>query len=330
VGSAAEKLKGALQFLEAAYAWERGQEEWLQGVLDAAVRTWGEVAWACALFYDAADVRQFRAGSLVASAGREPPPVVLQRMSELPPEFVARTYRSLVSGFTRHLGGHLPPMYEELEAHGSVDIFGLNANDSTGLGCAIMLGACQSTIPAADALRFQRMAAHLSSAYRCRRRLQGVRALDSAEAILDENGRVLEASGPASRSPAQRALRETVLSIQRLRARRTTDDAIADWPPRVQTRWTLVDAFSRGGQRYIVARENLDPAGGLDILTERERQVVACAAMGKTNKEIAYDLGISHATARVLLSRAFARLGVHSHEELLGLVAVRALVGDRT
>ena len=78
---------------------------------------------------------------------------------------------------------------------------------------------------------------------------------------------------------------------------------------------------------YVVARENQAAVGGLPGLTERERQVVAFLALGRSTKEIAYTLGISDSTTRVLLSRAAARMGVRTREELVRLVTRQALPG---
>jgi DNA-binding NarL/FixJ family response regulator len=43
-------------------------------------------------------------------------------------------------------------------------------------------------------------------------------------------------------------------------------------------------------------------------LTPREKQVLALLASGRTPKEVAFELGNSHATVRVLYSRAMAKL----------------------
>jgi DNA-binding CsgD family transcriptional regulator len=88
-------------------------------------------------------------------------------------------------------------------------------------------------------------------------------------------------------------------------------------------RWTVVDSFEHGGARYIVARERPSPAAGLIALSSRERQVVACLALGQSTKEAAYALGISDATVRVLLARAVAKLGVRSRAALLDHPEVR-------
>lgn len=99
------------------------------------------------------------------------------------------------------------------------------------------------------------------------------------------------------------------------------------WLPRIESRWTLLD-MQTGGDAYVVARENQALAPGMDVLTERERQVVASAALGRSNKEIAYEIGVADATVRVLMSRACTRLGVRSRAELMNLPAVRALRGE--
>jgi RNA polymerase sigma factor (sigma-70 family) len=47
----------------------------------------------------------------------------------------------------------------------------------------------------------------------------------------------------------------------------------------------------------------------LPALTPRERQIVDSVRAGQTHKEIAFDLGISDATVRVLYARAMRKLG---------------------
>jgi DNA-binding NarL/FixJ family response regulator len=52
-------------------------------------------------------------------------------------------------------------------------------------------------------------------------------------------------------------------------------------------------------------------------LTPRERQVAEFAAIGHSNKEIAYELGVSASTVGVLLMRAASKLGVASPADLV-------------
>ena len=46
----------------------------------------------------------------------------------------------------------------------------------------------------------------------------------------------------------------------------------------------------------------------MDVLTEREREVVALVAQGLTNDEVATELVVSPATARTHVSRAMVKL----------------------
>ena len=58
---------------------------------------------------------------------------------------------------------------------------------------------------------------------------------------------------------------------------------------------------------------------GLELLSERERQVVQYLAAGMTNREIADSLGLSRHTIKNYLFRIFDKLGVSSRTELLYL-----------
>jgi len=75
-------------------------------------------------------------------------------------------------------------------------------------------------------------------------------------------------------------------------------------------RFSLIDRFESDGRRYVIACENAPANGGPARLTARERQVVALYRLGADAKLIAYELGLAHATVRVLLSRAARRVGV--------------------
>jgi DNA-binding CsgD family transcriptional regulator len=80
-------------------------------------------------------------------------------------------------------------------------------------------------------------------------------------------------------------------------------------------RWTTVCELAVDGQRYRLVREDTR------ALTPRERDVVEHVLRGSSNKVIAYDLGIAHATVRVLVSRAMHKLGVRDRAELVARAA---------
>jgi DNA-binding NarL/FixJ family response regulator len=55
---------------------------------------------------------------------------------------------------------------------------------------------------------------------------------------------------------------------------------------------------------------------GLDILTPRERDLVAYLVTGKSNKYIAIELNISSRTAEAHRARIFRKMGVRNAMEL--------------
>lgn len=88
---------------------------------------------------------------------------------------------------------------------------------------------------------------------------------------------------------------------------------------RSERAWTLVAEFAEGDSRYVLLRLS----NPIDGLTAREREILARAAIGETNKVIAYELGLSDSTVRVHVARACAKLGVETRTE-----AVAAFVRD--
>ena len=134
---------------------------------------------------------------------------------------------------------------------------------------------------------------------------------------------MLHAEGDAALATARRKLcRTAARDITHARTALRRGDAhraLGMWTGLVAAQWTLVDRFESDGERYVVARENTPQVNGLVALTPTERLVVAYAARGSTTKEIAYTLGISATTVRVLLMRAARRYGVRSRKALLAL-----------
>ena len=67
-------------------------------------------------------------------------------------------------------------------------------------------------------------------------------------------------------------------------------------------------------------------AGGLDDLTEREREVVALVGEGLSNREIAERLFLSPATAKTHVSRAMGKLRVRDRAQLVVIAYESGLV----
>ncbi len=211
-----------------------------------------------------------------------------------------------------------------------------------GFGCSLAIGTRERVFspPPGEMAIYGRIAHHVATAFRCRRRLgisktrrarKGDASGAAAEAIVDAEGRFVHAESEAAGKEARERIRAAAHSIAALRtkARRRSGVAALDvWHPLVDARWTLVERFEENGRRYVVARENQARATGLDMLTDRERQVVLQAALGFTNKQIAYALGISDSTVRVLMARAAGRMGVRTRIELLSHPSLGEIRGD--
>jgi DNA-binding NarL/FixJ family response regulator len=71
--------------------------------------------------------------------------------------------------------------------------------------------------------------------------------------------------------------------------------------------------------RYLSspAAHNRGAAKDLDVLTDRELEVLGLVATGRTNDDIAADLGISRPTAKTHVNRAMLKLGVHDRAQLV-------------
>jgi DNA-binding NarL/FixJ family response regulator len=71
-------------------------------------------------------------------------------------------------------------------------------------------------------------------------------------------------------------------------------------------------------------------AGGLEILTNREREVVAQVAHGLSNDEIAAAMVISPTTAKTHVSRAMTKLGARDRAQLVVFAYQSGLVQPRS
>ncbi|MBX7195259.1 MAG: helix-turn-helix transcriptional regulator, partial [Sandaracinaceae bacterium] len=166
--------------------------------------------------------------------------------------------------------------------------------------------------------RARRIAAHLAAALRLRRALSERRS--PVDAVLEPNGRLLHAEGDAREAAALAALTAAVRARDEAmaQARRGATDAIAGWTPRVEARWSLVDAEESDGKALVLAHVNEleipEPSG----LAPRERQVAICAALGWSNKLIAYTLGVSESSVASSLGSARRKLGYDSRVALAG------------
>jgi DNA-binding CsgD family transcriptional regulator len=165
------------------------------------------------------------------------------------------------------------------------------------------------------------VAAHLASAWRLRK-LCGERA--EPEAVFEVSGKLAHAEGAARERDARSSLARAVAQLDRARGRlrRTApEEALGLWRGLVEGRWSLVDTVESDGRRLILARRNEPRVRDPRALTGRERQVLAQVVMGRSNKYIAYSLGLSASTVATHLDSARRKLGAGSRRELIRMFA---------
>jgi DNA-binding CsgD family transcriptional regulator len=322
-----QMTKDVLSLIDAAYTFDVDEEAWLRKLSGAARALLDTGLGIFTVSYDASDPNQFRLrSSIVEGVPDELAGPMAHHTALFDREWVEQTFLGFTCDhirnprFARHPAGS-PELLDRLYAHhGIQDILGINAVDPSGLGFQINVmqpQTCRLT-PAAKA-KWSRVAAHIAAGHRLRQQLGGAPET-VPEAILEPNGRLVHAEGAAKSKAAHEQLSHAVRTRERAHGklgRIDPDLAVAEWKGLVAARWTLVDQFESDGRRYLLARRNDPEIFGLDSLTERERCAVGYAALGHTNKLIAYEMGIAASTVAVLLSRAARRLGARSRAELI-------------
>jgi len=172
------------------------------------------------------------------------------------------------------------------------------------------------------------VAAHIAAAFRLRMRIAEDR-IEGADAIYEPSGKLVDANpaGVAGREPLALAVK----SVERARGKlRSLDpgEAVTSWKALVDGRWTLVDHVERDGKRFVLAHKNEAPST-VASLREREAQVATLAALGHSDKHIAYELGLQSSTVATHLRRALVKLRLPDRRALVltfgPLVRVRAL-----
>ncbi|HZS40602.1 MAG TPA: helix-turn-helix transcriptional regulator [Polyangia bacterium] len=241
----------------------------------------------------------------------------------------AYEYPRLYSSLHRRLGGRglrdFPQVLDLMKMGGIGDFVALSAPDVDGSGVIIGAPAKRVEQPAPHTARmWERVAGHLAAALRLRHATQRrAEAERDPEAVVSTDGRVEHARGDDA-TRARSSLRSAALAAERARGRLRHDDparALGFWKGLVEARWSLIDRFDSGGRRYLVAVRNDPRVPHPGALTERERQVVALAAFGRSNKSIAYELGLSLGVVGAYLASAVRKLNVTSRVELVRLYA---------
>jgi DNA-binding NarL/FixJ family response regulator len=149
------------------------------------------------------------------------------------------------------------------------------------------------------------------------RRIGEDAALDGVRVVILTTFELDEYVFEALRSGASGFLVKDTEPIELLRAVRAVAQGDALLSPGVTRR--LIEAFA---DRIAGA----GPAADLDLLTNREREVMALVATGLSNGEIAARLFVSPATAKTHVNRAMTKLGARDRAQLVVLAYESGLV----
>ncbi len=214
------------------------------------------------------------------------------------------------------------PMALAFAAKGVRDAVGFRAVQPAGPGLAILAPSPREVRLARRAKRlWARVAAHITAAQRLR---MAATAGADIEAVCTPDGQIADASGEGSSRDARAAVREAVLRRERSRGKARHDDPIEAteaWTALVSGRWSLVDRFEQGGRRYIVARRNEHALTDPRALSPRERAVTHLVARGKSNKLVAYELGLTESTVATHLTTAMRKLGARTRCDLIQMLS---------
>ncbi len=327
--------RSLVEVVEAAYDVVADDELWLRGLLEAVQPELDGGFGVGAQLVDASVPENYRTSSLVA---RGIPDSLMKALLICVPTLTADQVRALFYGgpvatMVSACGADIfdGPLQQEhlVAALGVHDILGVNAMDPTGRGCNIAASRAQATttLPPAFVRTWSRIASHIAAGLRLRRGpvAPGNDLAAGAEAVLSPSGKTVHAEEPASSREARAALKDAALAVDRARrlAKRDPEEAIALWRGLVAGRWSLVDRFDTDGRRFLVVKRNdPEPAGPPPpALTLPERQAVGYAALGHSNKLIAYELGLPESTIAARLTKAAKKLGCPSRVALVRLVA---------
>lgn len=212
--------------------------------------------------------------------------------------------------------------FAQIHDEGAVDKLTLNTVEPDGSGCCFgSFQADYSPLSAHASVALRRVGRHLSAAYRLRRRFEdtGVSA-EAASVVMDPNGKLVHVARVAVGRAHCERLASAVRARDRARLRRRRDDsltAIQEWKALVGHRWMLLDHVECDGRRFVLAVEREAGGNPIDLLSERERDVLQRMLRGQTTKVIASELSLAPSTVRVLVARAAAKVHARSRADLL-------------
>jgi len=316
--------KDPLRILDAAYAFEPEEKEWMAGIVRAAAPYdlgGGVLGYVAAMESRTVrsvtgDTRGFDANDLGRRWSAALPPSLFSIVhAPSPLAFSLDVGRRALARVGLTLGAMRRANIPSWPGYGAI-------GGDAGVETALLMFGCKSRRDGARADKpvLDGVAAHVGAALRLRRVL-GQAPADgdhpATEAVVTPDGRVLDARGAAAQRQRPRLI-DAVRAVDRARTRRADPaERMAMWTALVEGRWSIVESAERDGKRLLLACRNEPRTRPLRRLTVRERAVVQYVALGHSYKYIAYELGISISAVAGNLRTAMRKLGLATRADVI-------------
>jgi DNA-binding CsgD family transcriptional regulator len=320
-----------LDLLEAAYRLDGSDDDWIQNLVAIAGKVFAKTGLGVAgLLFTARsgpDARtQLDSVTNVKRQGVGIKPswttMVQAYPTSLAPEIQERMFLSGniadVASETSGLGAALREhpnwrLYSGLDADLVGDALGLVGHDGGRRGLLVSAALPEPRPIAANELHFwQRVAIHLGTALRLRSAAGA--APDTADAVLSHKGRLLHVRDSEDADVVSHGFARR----QQARSADASSEAALDiWQGLCDGRWSLIDYVDTDRRSFVLAVRNEPGRDVASSLSDRQRAVVALAALGYGNKQIAYALGLSQPAVAMLLRRARAATGARTRADLV-------------
>jgi DNA-binding CsgD family transcriptional regulator len=239
------------------------------------------------------------------------------------PDFLDLVYRGgAVITLNDVLGapvGEIPRFAPLAKNLGAVDWLSVQAVDTDGRGVKFDAAVPpRAKFEPVDRRRWALLARHFVAAARLHRRLRA--GSGAPVGSIDRRGESCDLKPGEPR--AKIMLEQAATRIGSAHRRGTSPDAaLSLWQVLASERWSLVADPDSDRRRSFVVYENVPYAPDPRSLSKRERVVAQLAAMGNSNKLIAYELGVGESSVSALLTRIRRKLRVESRAELVNLIA---------
>ena len=324
------RATGAIDVVEAAYALDGSEAEWLSRILAAAR---ADLDAGCGIYgftghdvvpdlpaapvFAELDLDQSVAAR-IAEVNRTVPKVMLD---------ILRSQLVTCGSLEQSFGAQSPIVLHFRGVMGEVGVkdgFGLFARDAAGGNITISSLAREVLAPAPRVRGiWRRVGLHVAAGLRLRRRLAAQEI--ERDALFDASGKLHDADAAVKDDKSARSvLVRAVQAMERARSTRvrsSPEDALALWKGLVAGEWSLVEQWETGGRRYVAAYRNPPRVRDPRALTATEKSVLGYVTLGATNKDVMYALGLPAGTVSAAIVQIFRKLRVKRRVDL-------AVMGD--